>query len=51
MSQHKSVFTSILPYLCIIGIIVLVFMWDREENPFNKKQIQIEGPQTSPFAK
>jgi len=46
MQTHKSIFTTILPLLCALGIVVLIFMWGKKSEP--KKPIIIQGPRTAP---
>ena len=50
MIQKKSKFTIILPVMCIIGIIILIYVWNKNETP-TKNLIKIDGPKTAPTQK
>ncbi len=48
MHPQKSVFTMLIPILCLTGIVVLVVMWNKEPVKKVRNMMQIQGPQTPP---
>ncbi len=47
--HQRSIFTALLPVLCVTGIVVLIVMWNK--TPLQKgEKVQIEGPTTPPPA-
>ncbi len=48
MHPQKSVFTMLIPILCLTGIVVLAVMWNKEPMLKVKDKFQIAGPKTPP---
>jgi hypothetical protein len=46
MNKNTSLFTKILPFFIILGIIMLILTLNKKEK---MQQIKIDGPNNSPF--